>query len=429
MPLPNDSNLVTRSGGPEAGEASAIEPARAKEGALATIRKSWFFRNVLVPYAATRLMLVIAGVLSLHLMGSNLPPGGWWEIGADGETATVADRPLTTDRALVNIWSRWDAGWYLQIAREGYMHSPGQQSNTAFFPLYPMLMRALHSLSGSESDASWFACGIAVSNFALIAGLAAFFLLVRREFDEETAKRAVWYILVFPTTLFFSAVYTEALFFAATVASIYYARTERWWLSGLAGAAAALTRSPGFVIVVPLAFEYMAQRNFRWRAIRWNALAVLLVPAALAAHMLFLRWQVGNALATRDAQVSWGGRVPTPSWFGDALYRFFQQPLVVHNGNHSIIDFIFTMTFLGLVIACFFKLRMSYAVFAAATFLFTTSWGTFGSMSRYVLIIFPAFMVLALAGRNPTFDRIYLTIGAGLASFFMILFTQWRWVG
>ena len=427
MPSPNESSVPVRSTLSRARKPAAFDWGRVKP-ALVSFRRSWFFRSVVIPFAATRLMLVLVGVLSLHLMGSPLPQGGWWELGPDGSSVGVSDRPLSTERALVNIWARWDAGWYFQIAKQGYMYQAGQQSNTAFFPLYPMLMRALHFFSGTDSDASWFACGIVVSNAALLAGLAALFALVRFEFDEETARRAVWYVLLFPTTLFFSAVYTESLFFALTVASIYCARRGRWWLAGLAGAGAALTRSPGFVIVAPLAFEYMAQRGWRWREIRADVLSLLLVPLAFGSHLLFLKWQVGNAMATRDAQLSWGGRIPAPSWFGDALYRFFQQPIVVHNGNHSIIDFTFTMIFLGLVVACFVKLRPTYAVFAAATFLFTTSWGTFGSMSRYVLIIFPAFIVLALAGRNSSFDRAYLAIGAGLASFFMVLFTHWRWV-
>lgn len=404
---------------------------RPRNGMLLRLRQaaaSRFVRHALIPFVVTRLVLVCAGILSLHLLRYNMPDGGWWEITSQGETVGVSGRELGTQASLVNIFSRWDAGWYLNIAKHGYAHVPGQQSNTAFFPLYPMLMRGLHLLTHDNSDGSWLACGVVISNLALLAGVWALFSLVRLDFDEETAKRAVWYVLIFPTTLFFSAVYTEALFFTATVAALYFARTERWWLSGVAAAAAVLTRSPGFVIILPLAVEYMAQRRYRWREIRPNVLALLLVPAAFAGYLLFMKWQAGTAMATRDAQISWGGRIPRPSWFGEAFYRFFQQPIVLHNGNHSIIDFIFTMIFLGLVVVSFFKLRLSYAVFAAATFMFMTSWGTFGSMSRYVLIVFPAFIVLALAGKNPVFDRIYLVVGTGFATFFMILFAQWRWV-
>ncbi|TMK50863.1 MAG: hypothetical protein E6G66_06945, partial [Actinobacteria bacterium] len=45
----------------------------------------------------------------------------------------------------------WDGGWYLLIARKGYPTSlvaaPGQ-SDHAFFPLYPLLIRGLHAVAG-----------------------------------------------------------------------------------------------------------------------------------------------------------------------------------------------------------------------------------------------------------------------------------------
>jgi hypothetical protein len=65
--------------------------------------------------------------------------------------------------------SRWDAGWYVEIARDGYRYEPGVPSNAAFFPLYPLLIRAVHALLLlPENDYWWLIIAIAISNVALL---------------------------------------------------------------------------------------------------------------------------------------------------------------------------------------------------------------------------------------------------------------------
>jgi len=65
--------------------------------------------------------------------------------------------------------SRWDAGWYLEIARDGYRYEPGVPSNAAFFPLYPLLIRAVHALLLlPENDYWWLVIAIAISNVAYL---------------------------------------------------------------------------------------------------------------------------------------------------------------------------------------------------------------------------------------------------------------------
>ncbi len=97
---------------------------------------------------------------------------------------------------------------------------------------------------------------------------------MRLDFDRATAARAVLYLLVFPTTLFLSAVYAESLFLALTVAAFYHARRGQWWIAGALGGLAALARPHGVLLALPLAVEYLAQRDFDLRAIRGNILAL-----------------------------------------------------------------------------------------------------------------------------------------------------------
>jgi hypothetical protein len=66
--------------------------------------------------------------------------------GPDGNRHAVVDHISPTSHPWVNMLSRWDAAWYVEIARDGYRYEPGVSSNAAFFPLYLLLIRAIHAL-------------------------------------------------------------------------------------------------------------------------------------------------------------------------------------------------------------------------------------------------------------------------------------------
>jgi Gpi18-like mannosyltransferase len=410
-------------------------PERASDSAAAVPKRwlrlvrSWPVRDVLVPFLVTRVALTLIGWLALQSF-QNLPAAASaWEIKRDGQIAPVSPSlraaVLSVEvHPIVNMWSRWDAAWYHAIAKYGYEFRPGRESNAAFFPLYPLLIRAVHAVVPGSSDLSWFVAGMIVSNGALLIALCYLVLLVRLDFDRRVAARAVVYALVFPTSLFFSAVYSESVFLAAAVASFYYARRDRWLVASACAAAAAITRTPGILLVVPLAIEYMHQRGFRWRDIRPNVASLLLIPAALAALMFYFNQRFGNFLVTRDAQAAWGHGWAELAWPWQPFLRFLDHAFV----TNEIINVTFAVGILALIGYTAFKLRPSYAVYAVLSYWFVTAWGSFDSMPRYVLPIFPAFVALALLGRHHLFDRVYVVLASCFAAFFMVRFALWRWV-
>jgi hypothetical protein len=282
----------------------------------------------------------------------------------------------------------------------------------------------VHALVRRRSDYSWFVSGLVASNVALLGALWYLARLVRLDAEDETAARAVLYVLTFPTTLFLSSVYTESLFLLVTIAAFYHARQNQWLRAGAFGAAAALTRSPGILLAVPLALEYLAQREFQLRKIRLDVLAIGLVPAALGGLMLYFHFRFGNVNAIRDAQASWGG-----GWgaFRGPWFPFVELTQRALEG-HEWVDLGFSVLGFAMAIYAAARLRLSYGVYAIVAVLFLTSWGRLESMPRYVLIIFPMFVAFALWGRNELFHRAYLIAGSGLAALFMIEFALWRWV-
>ncbi|MBI3968604.1 MAG: hypothetical protein HY329_23465 [Chloroflexi bacterium] len=372
----------------------------------------WVLRDVVAPFLGTRLLLTAVGLLAIALLPMGPFPGYWSETG----------------RGWLDTWSRWDGRWYLSVVRDGYGYVPGEQSNVAFSPLYPLLMHAGGLLFGA-ADEVWLLTGIAVSNVALVVALGVFVQLVRIDFDEATARRTALYLLLFPTSLFLSAVYADSLYLALTIGAFYAARRERWWLAGGLGSLAALARPHGFLVLAPLAFEYLAQRRFDLRQIRPNVVWLGLIPGGLAVWAAHLYNLSGDPWLFVKAQSGWGRQLTAP-W--DVLRQFFSEPLVAHGGqagwDHSMLDLGFTLLFLALVVATWRWVRPSYALYATLLFIPMITNGALAASMRYGLALFPVFIILALAGRHPAFHQAYLVAATGFATFLMTLFALGFWV-
>ena len=404
-----------------------LQAGRSWPGAGAMINagaRSWFMRDIAVPFLATRLMLIAVSWLAVQALQGMESGPATWEVKRKGQIGPIRERLSPYSHPFLNPWLRWDAGWYQGLAKNGYQFAAGEQSNTAFFPAYPLSIRLVHSVLRGRTDLDWFVAGLVASNLALLGALYYLVRLVRLDWDEQTGGRAALYLLTFPTTLFLSSVYSESLFILITVAAFYHARRAQWLSAGCFGALAALGRSPGILICLPLAIEYLAQRDYQWRRIRPDVLALALIPAALAGLMLYFHVRFGNVNAIRDAQAAWGG-----GWgaLRGPLFPFFEmasRPLA----GREIVDLSATLLALATSIYAAIRFRLSYGVFAMLTYLFLTSWGNLESMPRYVLVIFPMFIAFAIWGANEMFHRLYLIVASGFAAFFMVLFALWRWV-
>lgn len=386
----------------------------------------WFWRDVLLPVVVSRLGLVLVAWLGFHLYQNTIVPTiGAWEISYDGKQKPIGAHISSNAHPFVNMWSRWDTHWYLSIAKRGYQFKPDMPSNAAFFPLYPRMMRVVHKFITFHNDAGWMLAGMIISNVALVVALCYLFLLIRMDFDETIAARSILYLSIFPATLFFSAVYTEALFLLLVVGAFYYARKSRWLVAALLGALAARCRSTGFLLIIPLAYEYLAQKNFRWYQIKIDILSLALIPLALFAHIADLRFRYGSWDVINQAQSHFGRAFALPT---TTIWKFLNERHPLVPLDISRIDFAFLLCFLALAIYGAFRLRSSYTIYAAVSLFFVTTWGFPNSMSRFGLVMFPLFIALALLGRNQNFERAYLIVSPMLAAFFMLLFSQWGWV-
>ena len=246
------------------------------------------------------------------------------------------------------------------------------------------------------------------------------------DFGEDLISRTITYLLVFPTTFFFSGVYSESLFLALTAAAFYYARTNRWPLACTLVALATLTRSQGMIIALPLLIEYLHERNFRLQKIGWNITAFALVPTALLAFALFLKLKFGSWTVMFDVQGIWERHLMWP-WHPLAWFLRYAPPLSPE--QHDKLDFGFLLVPLGAAIAGLTRLRISYSAYIWTSVGFFSCWGMLGSIPRFDLVIFPLFIVLALIGaRSRAFHLGYVVASSMLAALFMVMYSQWNWV-
>src|SRR5438045_750398 len=151
------------------------------------------------------------------------------------------------DNWWLNPWTIYDSKHFLDIAQHGY-----KPETAPFFPLYPLLLRAF--ASHEIIAAAW---GILISNAAFLVGLCFLFDLTQRESDRRSAHLVVWILAFFPVSAIFSAVYTDAFYFACLMAGFWAARRENWLFAGVATMLAALTRNAGAVITAALLCEWL----------------------------------------------------------------------------------------------------------------------------------------------------------------------------
>ncbi len=301
----------------------------------------------------------------------------------------------------LSAWYHWDANWYMSIAQHGYEWVAGQQSSVAFFPLYPWLMHVLGWVLGGQ----YLLAGILVSIFCFCGGLVFLYRLVLADFDESIASRTIWLLAIFPTSFFFNAIFTESLFLLTSVACFYYGRKGRWAAAGVWGLLASLTRISGLLLLVPLAYEFLSQRNFSpVKSLRPALLWLTLVPAGVAIYSVYLYFGFGQPFAFAQAQESGWGHVITPFWNSfvhDFSYLISRHELrVIWDGAATALMAVCAV--LGLK-----KLPSSYTLYTFVSMLFPLAGGTMASMSRYVLVVFPIFVLLAILSRR---KPLYLAI-------------------
>jgi hypothetical protein len=380
------------------------------------------------------------------------------------------------EHVLVEPLRLWDGLWYAFIARDGY--APITLSNgltyaldarAAFWPLFPWLMRLGHDLTGFTVDA----VGWIVANAAFFVALPLLYRLVALDFDLPTARRTVVTLAFFPTAFFFSAVYTESLFLLLAVGALLAARQQSWFLAGCVGLLAALTRSQGVLLLAPFAVLFVQQ--YGWRPLRWFPSALFAILPALGPVLFGLHLdRAQDSAEGRDwlafitAQADWdrfsatpwetfdcavnGCIVPAAEWGGTAPYpvqgadwgwieQFLRDPnwdlltsqaFRARVGNGDWLELVCFVAAVGLALIGLRLLPLYASAYVWPQLLIPL----FGpsivsplmSLPRFVLALFPLFVVAVLLLRDRKLAIPALAFSCLLLVLLTAQFAQWYWV-
>jgi Mannosyltransferase (PIG-V) len=305
-------------------------------------------------------------------------------------------------------WVSWDAIWYARIAQRGYT----EPLDAAFSPLYPLTEHILAPLAAGHAVVA----GLLIANAACLAAFAALRVLVERELDQAAAQRALVYLACFPMSFFLAAAYTESLFLLLSLGTFLALRRHCWLTAGLLGALATLTRPVGILLLLPLATE--AVRSLRARSATSglglqelaHLVAGLALPvAALAGFWAYLASIYGTPFATARAQQYhlWARHLSWP-WEGlvSVGWALLHPRHDMALANASL-DLFFTLVFIVLALAMIGRLPVPYVAYAWAMLLavsvtpiHTVNWAALSSNPRFLLVVFPVFMLLASFSRR-----------------------------
>jgi Mannosyltransferase (PIG-V) len=412
---------------------------------LSAVRHSEALAAAWHVFWTTRAAILVVAVFAALSFG---PAAG----GLADENAARFDEPSLTHALadpLLAPLARWDAVWYLRIADSGYA---GDEARAAFFPLYPLLTHSLAQLAGG-TDAALLVSAYLIALASFLAALVLLYRLVSLELGRPLARPTLLLLAVFPAAVYFGAPYAESLFLLLAVGAFYAARTDRWAWAGLAAAGAAATRSAGILLLVPLAMLWWSGRRTpsRGRTVAQRPAWLLLAPLGLACYALYLGLAEGDALRFLDVQDAWSRELAVPltaAW--DSAVAAFDGLRQLASGQREVVYFepaagdpyriaaINLMLFGSLVfavVACVGALRRlpkAYGAWVAVSLVLPLSFPVkpqpLMSLPRFLAVLFPIFMWLALwSEERRATERVAAVSALGLG-LFTAQFASWHWV-
>jgi len=339
----------------------------------------------------------------------------------------------------IDVWGRWDSGWFLQIAHHGYA-DPGHSS--AFFPLYPLLVRTF----GGIFLGHYLLGGVVVSALASVAAFVVLWQLALALTGRQSADRTVLYLALFPTSLFLIAVYSESLYLALSAGAFLLALRGRWTWAGAVTGLAALTRVSGVVLLPALAILAWRSPNRR------GALARLALSLpVMALWPLYLGLKYHRPFVFLSAQrAGWDRHLSSAGPFGgawDALVAGWHGvEQLVAGGNHfpspdhgpmygaglNLEQLAYAVLLIALGVYAWRVLGAAYGVFVLGSLVLPLSDPVPStpllSMPRFALGVFPIFIALGLLGARPRWNTGLLACFTLLLGINLARWVLWIWV-
>lgn len=318
---------------------------------------------------------------------------------------------------LIALHAKWDSYWFLDVAENGYyMRGENEFANVVFFPLYPLCVRWVGTITGGDLVlAGWI-----VSSLCLFAGVVLLTRLVQRFHPDIDPLWPTVFLLIFPTAFFLNAVYSEAMFLMLSIAMFYFAFQRRFWMAACCAALASATRMAGVFLFFPLLVEFIQANG--WKALFSRLVLPLgIAPSGALAFFLYHTFKFGDFLLYFKVERWWGRDF---SGDIDDLDR-----IITYSGiSNWILEWGFTVFGFAAAIAVLWKLRSSYGIYMLVSMAIAfASGGTFG-IGRYSMVLFPTYLLAATIESVPVKSAWILTSTLFLA-LNTLLFIHTYWAG
>ncbi len=351
-------------------------------------------------FVIVRVALSILGVVTVR----DSPP-----LQAGGFPRAGIDRPVDAGwHNAVDGTYRWDAGWFVRIAEDGYDPVDG---SAEFYPAQPLASRAVAAILPIGP----LGAAILVANLAFLLALIVLYALTTLEYSDVVARRSVVLLASFPASFIFMSPYSESVFLLTTVTAFYLARRDRWAGAAVSGVVATATRAAGVLIIPALAIEAWMTGD---RAIRGRRIVAAAIPiVGLLAYLGYWQLRVGDAFLPLRAPQLWDRTVQFPlAMFGRAVGLGFTG-VTDPDGILWTMDLALTACVLIPLLWGWRLLRLSYLVYAALTLL-TVLTVTYAprplvGAPRYSAVLFPAFWILGSKLRGRSFLIVTGLFGVG----------------
>ena len=331
---------------------------------------------------------------------------------------------------------RWDAGWYLKIATEGYSYNGDNlvQQPVVFHPLYPWIAGAVANVLNISEAASL----LMVSNAAIFVAIPLLFKFVRESHGAQVAVYTVAGICFFPTSLFFSAGYNESLTMLLVVSFFLLLAKERYLLAAAVAGLAVATRFIGLLLLLPLAIElwYKFSRDQK-QLLRLAAPCLILATSGIWLFMIYLWASFNSPLAFLQNRRAWRSDAAVEGGlFGVLTLRPFYHlgDIFKFGPDPNTLSSWFFLLFVILLIVFRKHLPLSLWIYSFAALLvpYLTVSGEVGfvSFTRYSLMAFPVFIILGeLFQRRTWLGLSVLGLFSAMLFMYSAFYAQFYWAG
>jgi hypothetical protein len=347
---------------------------------LSDIDWRWALPRILLVFIVTRL-LVLAVVVAVETT-QPAPPDG----------VRVDERPI------IGSLTAWDGVYYAGIAEDGYHAEIEDFPDYAFYPGYPIIVRATMSITGGDAGLA----SVLSGNVAFFLALIALYALSIRHLEPARAILSLWFLSLAPGAIAYALSYSDSLLLLFAACAFLAMESRHGWLAGIALALATLTRAPGILLGLPLLMLIVERDG--WRPSRaW--LPLLLAPLALVGFYGYLWWLTGDPMAAISAQSFW--RAPEPAGVEAAAIAADEGTMGMGLAPSWIIAlWVGSLAFYAFLFVFFRhdRIRPAYWVVAIIGVVTIFLSGRLQSAPRYLAVAWPFDWVLAnrtsLAGRS-----------------------------